>query len=62
MTLALPVASSFAGKTVLVTGAARGIGAAIAARFAVGGARVVIGDILHASRARDRRRAGRARL
>ena len=35
-----------AGKTAIVTGAARGIGAAIAARFAHEGASVVVADIL----------------
>lgn len=34
------------GKTAIVTGAARGIGAAIAARFAAEGAAVVVADIL----------------
>ena len=36
----------FAGKTVLVTGAARGQGAEEARRFAAEGARVVLGDVL----------------
>lgn len=45
MTLALPV-SSFLGRTALVTGAARGIGAAIAGRLAAAGATVVIADVL----------------
>lgn len=35
----------FAGKTVLVTGAARGFGAAAARAFAAGGATLVLGDI-----------------
>ena len=37
-----------AGKVAIVTGAARGTGAAIAKRFAVAGARVVLGDVQHA--------------
>ncbi len=36
-----------AGKLALVTGSARGTGAAIARRFAEHGTRVVLGDILH---------------
>jgi NAD(P)-dependent dehydrogenase (short-subunit alcohol dehydrogenase family) len=37
--------SEFAGKVVLVTGGARGIGLAIARRFGVEGARVIVADI-----------------
>lgn len=37
--------SGFEGKVVLVTGSARGIGAAIAARFAQAGAKVVLTDV-----------------
>jgi 3-oxoacyl-[acyl-carrier protein] reductase len=36
----------FSGKTALVTGSARGIGKAIAARLAAGGAKIVISDVL----------------
>jgi 3alpha(or 20beta)-hydroxysteroid dehydrogenase len=36
------------GKVAIVTGAARGTGAAIARRFASAGARVVVSDVLHA--------------
>ncbi|MFK7914360.1 MAG: SDR family NAD(P)-dependent oxidoreductase [Pseudomonadales bacterium] len=37
--------SRLAGKTALITGAARGLGAAIAQRFAEAGARVIINDL-----------------
>jgi pyridoxal 4-dehydrogenase len=37
--------SSFAGRTAIVTGAAQGIGFAVAARLAAGGATVVVADI-----------------
>jgi 3alpha(or 20beta)-hydroxysteroid dehydrogenase len=36
-----------AGKVAIVTGAARGVGAAIARRFVAEGARVVLGDVRH---------------
>ena len=39
--------SELAGKVAIVTGAARGTGAAIARRFASAGARVVLGDLQH---------------
>jgi NAD(P)-dependent dehydrogenase (short-subunit alcohol dehydrogenase family) len=40
--------TTLAGRTALVTGAARGIGAAIAARFAEAGAVVFVADVLEA--------------
>lgn len=40
------ISFDFSGQTVLVAGAARGIGAGIAAEFATAGARVVAADIL----------------
>jgi NAD(P)-dependent dehydrogenase (short-subunit alcohol dehydrogenase family) len=40
------MAHNFAGKTVLITGGARGQGAAEAQMFATAGAQVVIGDVL----------------
>ena len=41
------VAVKLAGKTAIVTGGARGIGAAICRRYAAEGARVVVADRLH---------------
>jgi 3alpha(or 20beta)-hydroxysteroid dehydrogenase len=42
----MPAAARLEGKVAIVTGAARGTGAAIARRFVAEGARVVIGDVL----------------
>ena len=45
MEVILPESSRFAGKSVIVTGAARGIGEGIAERFAREGANVLLVDI-----------------
>jgi NAD(P)-dependent dehydrogenase (short-subunit alcohol dehydrogenase family) len=45
MEVALPEINRFAGKAVIVTGAARGIGEGIATRFASEGARVLLVDV-----------------
>ena len=53
-----------AGRTIVVTGAARGVGRAIARACAKAGARLVLGDVLHeagqgvADELREQRRAG----
>ena len=55
------MAGRFDGKTAIVTGAAQGIGKAIAARLASEGARVVVADINEAgARKRRRRRSATA--
>jgi NAD(P)-dependent dehydrogenase (short-subunit alcohol dehydrogenase family) len=46
MEAALPDPTRFAGKVAIVTGAARGIGEGIAARFAADGARVLLVDVI----------------
>jgi NAD(P)-dependent dehydrogenase (short-subunit alcohol dehydrogenase family) len=46
MEAALPDPTRFAGKVAIVTGAARGIGEGIAARFAGDGARVLLVDVI----------------
>ncbi len=46
MEAALPDAGRFSGKGVIVTGAARGIGEAVAERFVSEGARVLLVDVL----------------
>lgn len=48
--------SRLAGKTALITGAARGLGAAIATRFAEAGAKVIIND-LHLEQAQAQAKA-----
>lgn len=48
--------SRLAGKTALITGAARGLGAAIASRFAEAGAKVIIND-LHLEQAQAQAKA-----
>jgi 3-oxoacyl-[acyl-carrier protein] reductase len=50
------------GKTALITGAARGIGAAIAARFAAEGARVIVNDLAPATAQAGAERSGGSAL
>lgn len=52
----------FNGKTVIVTGAASGIGRAVAERFAREGARVVMGDVNSAGLSRVREELGEAAM
>lgn len=64
MTRSLPSLIDLGGKAAVVTGAARGIGAAIAARFAEAGASVLLSDLdaeaVQATAANIREQGGRA--
>jgi 3alpha(or 20beta)-hydroxysteroid dehydrogenase len=54
--------SELAGRVAIVTGAARGTGAAIARRLAAAGARLVLGDVRHAQAESVAREIGPAAL